>query len=57
MKKNLEKKIRIKKIKILGYKEITSEEFYTLKPNQGLRMFDYYQDCNQTYYRKLRGTS
>ena len=55
MKKNLENKI--KKIKIPGYKEISSKEFYTLKLGRGLRMFDYYQDCNQTFYRKLRGTS
>ncbi len=53
---NLEKKVRIKKIKIPGYKEITSEEFFVLKPDQGLRILDYYQACNQTFYRKLRGT-
>ncbi|KKM74216.1 hypothetical protein LCGC14_1402580 [marine sediment metagenome] len=50
----LEKKVKQKRIKIKGFKEITSEEFHTLKPNQGLRIFDYYQGCTQLFYRKYK---
>ena len=40
------------KIIIEGYKEITPEEFYDLKQGEGLRLFDYYQDCKQIFYKK-----
>ena len=45
--KNLEKRIIIK-----GYEEITSKEFYNLKQNNGLRLFNYKENCKQTFYKK-----
>lgn len=50
---DLEKKLKQRKIKIRGYREISSEEFYKLKPNQGLRVFDYHQNCKQMFYKRL----
>lgn len=47
-KNNLEKKV-----KISGYKEISLDEFYKLKPNEGIRLFDYYKDCKQIFYKRL----
>lgn len=47
-KNNLEKKVKIN-----GYKEITKEQFNRLKPNEGIRLFDYYQDCKQIFYKRL----
>ena len=40
------------KIKIEGYKEITKEQFYNLKQDQGLRLFNYYNNCVQVFYKK-----
>ncbi len=40
------------KIIIKDYEEITSEQFYNLKPNEGLRLFDHNQDCKQIFYKK-----
>ena len=48
----LEEKVKLIKVKIEGYKEITKEEFYVLKQDQGLRLFDYYQGCRQIFYKK-----
>lgn len=38
--------------KIEGFEVISSEEFYKLR-NEGLRLFDYSQDCKQYFYRKI----
>ncbi len=52
MKKNLEKKIKQRKVRLRGYKEITSDEFHNLKHDEGIRLFDHYQGCKQIFYKK-----
>ncbi len=46
-KNNLEKKVKIE-----GYEEITKEQFYNLKQDQGIRLFDYHNNCKQIFYKK-----
>ena len=46
-KNNLEKKVKIE-----GYEEITKEQFYKLKQDQGIRLFDYSNSCVQVFYKK-----
>lgn len=37
---------------IVGFKKIKKEEFYKLHLNEGLRLFDYYQEDTQFFYKK-----
>ena len=38
------------KLELIGYKEITKEQFNRLKPNNGIRLFDQYNNYKQHYF-------